>query len=123
MTKQDIDIQKIQILESSYHGWFNFKASIIAGSFVGFTVLAATIKFQNLVDFNSFLILNLAIWLFVFYTVIDMQRKHNQHISFINTQVTRIENGEKLESIEELRDKHPSKAVKATKDKLNKVKT
>jgi hypothetical protein len=48
MTKQDIDLQKIQVLESSYQGWFNFKASLIAGTIIGTLVLVATMTFENI---------------------------------------------------------------------------
>jgi hypothetical protein len=50
MTKQDIDLQKIQVLESSYQGWFNFKASLVAGTIVGTIILIATMQYQQIVN-------------------------------------------------------------------------
>jgi hypothetical protein len=56
MTKQDIDLQKIQILESYYQGWFNFKASIVAGFIIGATILIATIEYEKIISLAGFII-------------------------------------------------------------------
>ena len=112
MTRQDIDLQKIQVLESSYQGWFNFKASIIAGTIVGTVILIATIQYEKLLPLYAVPIAYLVLFVGGYYMIQDMKKTHEEHISFINGLMLRIENKEELESIEELRKMHKKNANK-----------
>lgn len=106
MTKQDIDLQKIQVLESSYQGWFNFKASLIAGSIVGTLILIATMQYQNVVNLYGVIIGDSFLASAGIYFIATLRQSHDEHINFINGLIVQIEKGEKLDSIEELRKTH-----------------
>ncbi len=106
MTNQDIDLQKIQILESSYQGWFNFRVSIIGGGFIGVLVLVATVSYENIIPAYGAVIGYVIVLVAGFYMMWEMSKMHNDHITFISSLVTRVEKGEKLESIEKLREEN-----------------
>ena len=116
MTQQDVDFQKIQVLSSSYQGWFSFKVSLIAGGIVGALILTATMYYQNIVNlygaYLGYAIVTVGALCFIW----DIRKAHDEHISFINGLMLRIEKGEKLESIEELRKLH-GKSAKTEKMK------
>lgn len=122
MTRQDIDLQKIQVLESSYQGWFNFKASLIAGTIVGTLILIATMQYQNVVNLYGVIIGDSFLAVAGFYFIVTLRQGHDEHINFINGLVVQIEKGEKLDSIEELRKTH-KKSVKKTSQKQSDAKT
>ena len=106
MSNQEIDLQKIQVLESSYERWFNFKVSIIAGGLIGILILVATLQIEKIINIYGLVISELLILAFAFYFIWDLKQNHEQHNSFINDLIQKIENGEKLNPIEELRQKH-----------------
>jgi hypothetical protein len=103
MTQQDIDLQKIQFLESSFQGWFNFKTSLVAGSIIGILILVATLQIENIIPLYSVPISYLVVVGAGYYMLSDMKKTHEVHISFMNNLMLRVERKEKLESIEELR--------------------
>lgn len=120
MPQQNVDLQKIHILESSYQGWFHFRASIVAGAFVGTLVLVATMFYQNVINLIVAWIGYAIVMVATFGFIWDIRNAHNKHISFINGLMLRIEKGEKLESIEELRKMHgKSSKTEETKPKSN----
>jgi hypothetical protein len=112
MTRQDIDLQKIQVLESSYQGWFNFKASIVAGGIVGTLILIASMQFQNIINLNGLIIGDSILTVAGVYLILTLREAHDEHINFINSLILKIEKGEKLDSIEELRQKHKDSTKK-----------
>ncbi len=109
MTNQDIDLQKIQILESSYQGWFNFRVSIIAGGFIGILVLIATITIENIIPAYGAVIGYVIVFMGALIMMREMSKMHNDHIIFISNLITKVENGEKLEPIEQLREENKKK--------------
>ena len=114
MTQQEIDLQKIQTLESSYQGWFNFKASIATGGVVGFVILFATVYFEGTIDLTVLIVANALIYGLAFYMAYDMSKTHDKHIKFIDDLVKRVELGEKkLESIMELKKKVTEQILKS----------
>ena len=122
MAQQDVDLQKIQILESSYQGWFSFRASLLAGGIVGALVLVATMYYQNVVDLYGAYIGYAIVIGATLYFIRDVKKAHNEHINFISGLILRIETGEKLESIEELRKmKGKNAKTEKTKPKLEEV--
>jgi hypothetical protein len=114
MTKQDIDLQKIQVLESSYQGWFNFKTSIVAGGIVGTLILIASMQFQNVINLYGLIIGDSILAIAGFYFITTLREAHDEHIDFINSLMLKIEKGEKLDSIEELRQKHKDSPKKGS---------
>jgi len=117
MTNQEIDLQKIQVIESTYERWFNFKTSILAGGLIGTLILVATMNFERVINIFGLAIGDLLIMAFAIYFVWGLKENHEQHNGFINDLIRKIENGEKLDSIEELRQKQKDSA------KINKSKT
>jgi hypothetical protein len=105
MTQQDIDLQKIQVLENSYQGWFNFRSSIIAGGIIGTLILVATMQYEKILNIYAFAVGYLIIVFSSLIFIRDMKQSHNKHIGFINDLIQKIEKGEKFESIEELNQK------------------
>jgi hypothetical protein len=112
MTKQDIDIQKIQVLESSYQGWFNFKASLIAGVVIGTLILLATMQYEKIFPTYAIGIGNFIVLAFALYSINDMKKDHERHLSWINVLIQKIDMGERLDSIEELRQTHKDSTEK-----------
>ena len=106
MTNQEIDLQKIQVLQSSYERWFNFKVSIIAGVLIGILILVATMQYEKIINIYGLVISELFVLAFAFYFIWDLKQNHEKHNGFINDLIQKIENGEKLDPIEELRQKH-----------------
>ncbi len=109
MTNQDIDLQKIQIIESSYQGWFNFRVSIIAGGFIGILVLIATISIENIIPAYGAIIGYIIVFMGAFFMMREMSKMHNDHITFMSSLITKVEMGEQLESIEQLREDNKKK--------------
>jgi len=104
MTNQDIDLQKIQILESSYQGWFNFRVTIIGGGFIGGIILVATLFYETILPTYGAIIGYVIVFVGAFYMMREMSKMHNDHITFVSGLMARMEKGEKLESIQELRE-------------------
>jgi hypothetical protein len=112
MTKQDIDLQKIQVLESSYQGWFTVNASFATGAYVALAVLFVTLKIENLIDLNWFMFLYFLAFIYGILSAVYLQRRHNRHMDFMSNLLAKIEKGEKLGSIKELRQKHKDNTKK-----------
>jgi hypothetical protein len=106
MTKQDIDLQKIDVLESSYQGWFNFKASLVAGVVIGTLILLATAQYEQIFPTYATGIGNFIVLAFALYSINGMKKDHERHLSFISGLIQQIEKGERLDSIEGLKEKH-----------------
>jgi hypothetical protein len=106
MSNQEIDLQKIQVIESSYERWFNFKVSILAGGLIGILIFVATMQYEKIINIYGLVISELIIIPFAFYFIWDLKQNHEKHDGFINNLIQKVENGEKLDPIEELRQKH-----------------
>ena len=105
MTNQEIDLQKIQVIESSYERWFNFKVSIIAGGLIGILIFVATMQYEKIINIYGLAISDLLILAFAIYLIWDLKQNHEQHNRFVNDLIHKIENGDKLDPIEKLRQK------------------
>lgn len=114
MTRQAIDLQKIQSLESWYQGWFNFKASLIAGVIIGTLIFLATMQYEKILPSYAIGVGDLVVMVFGLIAIRDMKQNHERHISFINDLIQKLEQGEKLGSIDELRHQHKSQHQKAS---------
>lgn len=119
MTKQDIDLQKIQVLESSYQGWFNFKASLIAGVIIGLLILLATTQLEKIFPPYAIVVGDFIVIIFGLISIRDMKQSQENHIDFISDLLQKIEKGEKLDSIEIIRKTHGNSPK--NKDKKSKA--
>jgi hypothetical protein len=122
MTEQEIDLQKVQVLESSYQGLFNLRASLITGTIIGVLILLATIQFENLLPVYSTVVAYPIVFAFAFYYLHDMKKTHNEHIDFMDKLILKIEKGERLGTIHDLREKHEASTKKKSK-RRHKTKT
>lgn len=104
---RDIELQKIQIIESNNQGSYNFRSSIIAGGLTGAFILIATIQvtalqFQNVILVMMGFFLDLIVILAMPYFIRDLKKNRAKQITFIDNLLLRVGNGDKLESIDEL---------------------
>jgi hypothetical protein len=99
---RDIELQKIQIIESNNQGSYNFRASIIAGGLVGAFILIATMQFENVIPLMVGFILDLIVILAMPFIIRSLKKTRDAQNTFIDGLLLRVENGEELESIVEL---------------------
>ena len=99
---RDIELQKIQVIESNNQGSFNFRSSIIAGGLVGALILIATMQFQNLIPLVVGFIGDIIAILAMPYLIRDLKKTRDEQNTFIDGLLLRVGKGDKLESIEEL---------------------
>jgi hypothetical protein len=102
----EIDIQKIQVLVSFHQGWFNFRATIVASGLIGALILVSTMYYEKIIPFYGLAIGYLVIFLAGFYMSRQLMRDHEKHVSFISGLMLKIEKGERLDSIEKLRQEY-----------------
>jgi len=122
MSQQNIELQKIAILDSSYQGWFNFKVSLVAGLIVSSLILIATVRYENIINVDAMLLAYLIVGIVSFFLVRGMINDHNDHIDFMNDLLIKVENGDKLESLKELRRMKIDKARNKPKERMQKLK-
>ena len=115
MTKQDIDLQKIQVLESSYQAWFNFRASILTTFMISLLILVLTFLVENVITLSGFFFAYGIVAIFMFICLMYLRRQHEAHTQFMNEAIARIENGKKLESVTDLEIIHDNWTKKKAK--------
>jgi hypothetical protein len=100
---RDVDLQKIQILNDWYQAYFNIVGSVIAGGFIGLVVLFTTLFYGNLLMLSMiFLIL----WVgFAIFGKRFLDKNYDAFLTYIDTLHRKVERGEALPSIMELRKK------------------
>ena len=100
---KDADLLKIQILADYYQASFSFVGSIVAGAFVGLFVVAITLRFENVLDIISYVIFLAGMaGFFLFYALRTIKGYHSD-LEKIDGLFVKIQNGETLPSITELR--------------------
>lgn len=100
---REVELQKIQILDSDFRGWFSFMASILSGAFIGLLILVATLFYQGTIDYLGFWIGLIVVFAFVaLFGGYFMRNMNNDHLSYINGLMQKIENCESLPSINQL---------------------
>lgn len=118
MTKQDMGLQKIQVLENSYQRWFNLKATLFITLIIGFVILISTVTYQNLINLQIMVFADLLIVVIFVFALYHLYKSHKSHIQYIDGLIMKVEKGERLGSIEELRKSKIAKSKpKATDDK------
>lgn len=102
---KDADLLKIQIMADYYQVGFSFVGSIVTGVFVGLFVVAITLRFENVLDMISYLVLLGIVAVFFLYYALRAIKSYHSDLEKIDDLFTRVENGETLPSIAELRKK------------------
>lgn len=104
MIQKDIELQKIQILDSDFYSFLNFLYSILIGFFVGMSVLFLILRYQNLLIYFHFVLSLLFLTIFVLSSVIYLRNKRKKHLILINELLQKIENYESLPSLAVLKN-------------------
>jgi len=108
---KDIELQKITVFNDYLQTKINASYSIWVAGFVGIIILVATLFYQGIFDINGNKIIGLTIFtiilLFASYVTInrhnDIKKMHNDYLSLTYNLITKVENGESLPSISELK--------------------
>lgn len=100
---KDSNLLKIQILADYYQASFSFLGSIVSSAFIGLLVVAITLRLENvLVDISYYLILAIVAFFALFYGT-RIYRSYHSDLEKIDNLFIRVQNGETLPSITELR--------------------
>lgn len=102
---RDVDLQKIQVLDSNYQTWFNLIGSVYAGGFVGLLILATTLYYEG--PLRNLILIGLAylvVFVGIFYGLRYLKKEHDRHLKFISDKTERVQKGELLKSLWEERE-------------------
>ena len=100
---KDSDLLKIQILADYYQASFSFLGSIISGALIGLLVLAVTLRFENVFgDISYYVFIGAIMLVFLFFGTRTIRSYHSD-LEKIDNLFIRVQNGETLPSITELR--------------------
>jgi len=100
---KDSDLLKIQILADYYQASFSFLGSIVSGAVIGFLVVAITLRLENVFsDISYYGFLGVIFSFFLFYGR-RTYRSYHSDLEKIDKLFIRVQNGETLPSITELR--------------------
>jgi hypothetical protein len=104
MIQKEIELQKIQILDSDFYSFLNFLYSILIGFFVGLSVLFLILRYQNMLIYVHFVLSLLFLTIFVLFSIIYLRNKRKKHLILINELLQKIENYESLPSLDVLKN-------------------
>jgi hypothetical protein len=102
---KDSDLLKIQILADYYQASFSFLGSIASGALIGLLVVAITLRFENVFSDISYYVFLGVILLFGLFYGTKTYRSYHSDLEKIDNLFIRVQNGETLPSITELRKK------------------
>jgi hypothetical protein len=100
---KDAELLKIQIMADYYQANFSFVGSIVTGAFIGLFVVAITLRFENVLDIISYSVFLVIVTVFSLYYALKTIKSYHSDLEKIDDLFTRVENGETLPSIAELR--------------------
>ena len=109
---KDIELQKIQILESYFQTKFDAMYSLVIGGFIGFVIFFTTLYYQGI--FNLFndklsgtvifgILLAILFWVFGRYGFDAIDKVHNQFLEMMGLMLEVVEKGGTLPSIQEMK--------------------
>lgn len=113
---RDIDLQKIQILSEDFHAWFDVGASVWVGGFIGLLILILTVYYNK--QFSPDVMLNLVLTfiaavivyvVFAIFARMFMNKARNEFLAFIDELLAKVEKGDSLPSVTELRKRFREK--------------
>ncbi len=109
--KRDIELQKIQALDSYYQARFSTSGSILVGMFIGISVLVLTQYYTPNSPFYygslsgvifSMIALGIPCVMFGFFGMWKMKKSSDEFLAFIGKLLIQVEKGESLPSLMEL---------------------
>lgn len=99
---KDIDLVKIQILDSNFQSWFTFRASILAGGTIGLLILVGTLYYEMVMGDIVFYFFTVLIGAIMIIGIRSLANSRDRHLDFINNLLAKIEEGKQLPSLNEL---------------------
>jgi hypothetical protein len=123
MDKQDIEFQKVQILNDYFQTRVNALYSYVYGAIVGILVLMLTLYYNKVFDLLGNAMANLFFFIviligigFVFksYLLKPVGKTHDEYLAVIDNLFLKVENGETLNSLSELKNLVNSKKKNKT---------
>ena len=103
MIQNDIELQKIQILDSDFHSFLNFLYTLIVGFFIGMNVLFLILRYHNVLSYTYFVTSLLVLSFFMLSIIFYLENKRKKHLDLMNELIKKIENYESLPSLEFLK--------------------
>jgi hypothetical protein len=120
---KDSDLLKIQILADYYQASFSFSGSLVSGILIGLFVVAITLRLESVLsDISYYVFLGLILIFFLSYGT-RTYRSYHSDLEKIDNLFIRVQNGETLPSITELRKMKNVYSVKELHEGLKEVKT
>jgi hypothetical protein len=99
---KEVELQKIQVLESGFQAWFGLVSQILAGGIIGMIILLATIYYQGILDLITLSLANSIVIAMVIVGLYYMNKMHRQHLAYMSSLIQKVENCEPLPSFSEL---------------------
>lgn len=100
---KDSDLLKIQILADYYQASFSFLGSIASGALIGLLVVVVTLRLENVLDGITYYLSLAVILAFLLFYGRRAYRSYHSDLEKIDKLFIRVQNGETLPSITELR--------------------
>jgi hypothetical protein len=102
LKNKDIDLMKIQVLDSSFHSWFTFRASILASGIIGLLILVTTLYYEKIFDALAFYVSLVIIAISMSGVIYFLWKNLGEHLDFMNDLLMKVEKGEQLPPLTEL---------------------
>lgn len=100
---KDIELQKIQTLDGNFQTLFNFAGSIVVGALIGLVITYVTLYYEGLLGIIIYTIAIVVTYVAMGICLIFMNARNNEHLEFVDELYARIEKGEALPSLMELK--------------------
>lgn len=101
--KENIELQKIQVLADYYHVQFTLSLSTYITLLITFTVALWTLLSEGHLPLLVYYILLVVVGVFVYYEVKSANKRYTEDLSNIDDLLRQVENGEVLPSLSELK--------------------
>jgi hypothetical protein len=99
---KEVELQKIQVLESGFQAWFGLISQILAGGIIGMIILLATIYYQGILNSITLTLSNFVVIGVVIIGLYYLNKMHRQHLAYMSNLIRKVENREPLPSFSEL---------------------
>ena len=105
MIDKEIELQKIQIVTDDFRMWISVGSSILIGALIGYLVLILTAYYNKQLDviFGSLSMIIMGVVLGS--CIIWLYRKNERFLGLVDSWIKKIEKGQSVPSIIEMRKK------------------
>jgi meiotically up-regulated gene 157 (Mug157) protein len=106
---KDVELVKLQIFSDFYSNFFNSQVALYSGGiFTIFAVVYTLYAAQKIEIISLCISLSIAMLYWVF-SVKNVERNYRKNLDYISKLLIRVENGERLPTLSELKDSKPEK--------------